>query len=89
MDSTELRSALEKLRLDLAAAARVDPDSRKLLGEIMGDIHRLTEDRATAAAPPEGIADRLELSAVRFEADHPALAATTRRLVNLLGNVGL
>jgi hypothetical protein len=32
---------------------------------------------------------RLEALAVRFEADHPALAATLRRLVDLLSEVGI
>jgi hypothetical protein len=33
--------------------------------------------------------DRLEKIAVQFEADHPTLAASSRRLVDLLGKVGL
>jgi hypothetical protein len=35
------------------------------------------------------LADRLEKIAVQFEADHPTLAASARRLVDLLGKVGL
>jgi hypothetical protein len=31
----------------------------------------------------------LEKIAVQFEADHPTLAASSRRLVDLLGKVGL
>ena len=91
MQPTELRAALEKLRSELAASERVDVESRELLGRIMGDINRLTDARPPVAPSPhpEGIADRLELAAVRFEADHPALAAATRRLVDLLGKAGL
>ncbi len=37
----------------------------------------------------EANTSRLEALAVRFEADHPALAATLRRLVDLLGEVGI
>ena len=33
--------------------------------------------------------DRLEKAAVQFEADHPGLAASSRRLIDLLGKVGL
>jgi hypothetical protein len=35
------------------------------------------------------LADRLEQIAVQFEVDHPTLAASSRRLVDLLGKVGL
>jgi hypothetical protein len=41
----------------------------------------------SAAAP--SLPDRLEKIAVQFEADHPTLAASSRRLVDLLGKVGL
>jgi hypothetical protein len=33
--------------------------------------------------------DRLERVAVQFEANHPTLAASARRLVDLLGEVGI
>jgi Domain of unknown function (DUF4404) len=35
------------------------------------------------------LAGRLESVAVQFEADHPTLAASSRRLIDLLGNAGL
>lgn len=68
----------------------------------MGDIERaLAQDSsaeaasaavgATSADPgaAEANTSRLEALAVRFEADHPSLAATLRRLVDLLGEVGI
>jgi hypothetical protein len=46
-----------------------------------------------AAHPGEGRAPgmpgRLERLAVQFEADHPTLAESTRRLIDLLGKAGL
>jgi hypothetical protein len=50
---------------------------------------------APAAAPPaappldRSLPDRLEKIAVQFEAHHPTLAASARRLVDLLGEVGI
>jgi hypothetical protein len=98
MDHQALRDQLTRLHRELGAARSVDPQSRQLLVEIMHDITRLTEapDGATGANPPAaakpgaaGLPDRLEGVAVQFEADHPALAASVRRFVDLLGKAGL
>jgi hypothetical protein len=93
MDPNELRQELAKLRTDLATADRVDPESRELLGQIMRDITRLTESPSPARVPAgrsaDRLTDKLELAAVRFEADHPSVAATARRLIDLLGKAGL
>lgn len=91
MDSKHLREQLSKLHTELAGAQRVDPEVRELLRQVMDDIARLV-DRPTSTgggAADASIADRIEELAVRFEADHPALAANTRRLVDLLGKAGL
>jgi hypothetical protein len=100
MDPDTLREQLLKLHEELGVARRVDPRSQQLLGEIMDDIKRLmARDAAAAAAssnPLPGLpaatsslADRLEKIAVQFEVAHPTLAASSRRLVDLLGKVGL
>jgi hypothetical protein len=52
---------------------------------------------AAAPSPPgeltastdTSLSDRLEKIAVQFEVDHPTLAASARRLVDLLGKAGL
>jgi Domain of unknown function (DUF4404) len=44
---------------------------------------------ASATGATEVNTSRLEALAVRFEADHPSLAATLRRLVDLLSEVGI
>jgi hypothetical protein len=45
------------------------------------------------ASPPgawdRSLPDRLEKIAVQFEVNHPTLAASARRLVDLLGEVGI
>jgi Domain of unknown function (DUF4404) len=91
MDSKSLQDHLTKLRAELAASDSVDTETRVLLGDIMRDILRLTElpPGTSGALPGTSPADRLEGIAVQFEADHPAFAANIRRLVDLLGNVGV
>jgi hypothetical protein len=92
MDPDALREQLLKLHAELGAAQRVDPRSNQLLGDLMEDIKRLmqqpTDPAAVPAAPPS-LPDRLETIAVQFEADHPTLAASSRRLVDLLSKAGL
>jgi len=57
---------------------------------MMQDINRLI-DKAGDSIPSSdrSLPDRLERIAVQFEADHPTLAASARRLVDLLGEVGI
>jgi len=47
------------------------------------------EDGVMPSSPHGSLPDRLERVAVQFEADHPTLAASARRLVDLLGEVGI
>ncbi|HLZ99795.1 MAG TPA: DUF4404 family protein [Steroidobacteraceae bacterium] len=99
MDTDALREQLMKLHEELGVARRIDPRSQQLLGEIMEDIKRLMDQDLTAGGPAgirlparssaRSLPDRLEQIAVQFEADHPTLAASSRRLVDLLGKVGL
>jgi hypothetical protein len=92
MDSDVLREQLTKLHEELGRVSSVDPRSTQLLGEIMQDIKRLTESSAASpggAPQASSLPDRLEEIAVRFEVQHPTLAASSRRLVDMLVKVGL
>lgn len=92
MDPNVLREQLSKLHEELSLVKSVDGRSSQLLGEILQDIKRLVEKPAEASLPdprPHSLPDRLEKIAVQFEADHPTLAASSRRLVDLLGKAGL
>jgi|SRR5450759_921685 enoyl-CoA hydratase/carnithine racemase len=97
MDPNLLRDQLSKLHAELGSVRHVDPRSKQLLAEVLEDIQRLLQrDRAAGAqaqsALPPGNAslpERLEKVAVQFEADHPTLAASSRRLIDLLGKAGL
>ncbi|MGO9513486.1 MAG: DUF4404 family protein [Steroidobacteraceae bacterium] len=95
MDPKVLRDQLSKLHEELGHVRHVDPRSNQLLLEVLQDIQRLLErDRAHVSPsqpPPDNasLPDRLEKIAVQFEVDHPTLAASSRRLIDLLGKAGL
>jgi Domain of unknown function (DUF4404) len=90
MDKDSLRDLVAKLHAQMSDALQKDPKSRESLSDMMQDINRLIDK---PAAPPSSaygtLPDRLERVAVQFEADHPTLAASARRLVDLLGEVGI
>ncbi len=99
MDSNVLRDQLTKLHAELRGVRHVDPRSNQLLVEVLQDIQRLLEqqraiDASSGAAPGAAplnpsLPERLEKIAVQFEVDHPTLAVSSRRLIDLLGKVGL
>lgn len=97
MDPILLRDQLAKLHEELRSAPPVDAEASLLLGELSKDIQRLMSGSTTASAlpaaqtieAPASLPGRLEKLAVLFEVDHPTLAASSRRLIDLLGKVGL
>ena len=90
-----LRDQLAKLHEELGNVRRVDPRSNAPVGRgacrtssgswSSSDALDTPARRPADASLPE----RLEKVAVQFEADHPTLAASSRRLIDLLGKVGL
>ena len=90
MDENSLRELVAQLHAEMSEALRTDPKSRESLSDMMQDINRLIDKPADSkSTPPGSLPDRLERVAVQFEANHPTLAASARRLVDLLGEVGI
>jgi hypothetical protein len=90
MDKNSLHDLVAKLHAEMTEALRADPASREKLSDMMRDINRLIDKGADTPASPQGsLPARLEGIAVQFEAAHPTLAASARRLVDLLGEVGI
>jgi hypothetical protein len=91
MDEKSLRKRLAKLHAELADAHRQNPATRQSLGELLPDVKRMAEEPADAAAAPvdKSLPERLERVAVQFEAEHPTLAASARRLIELLNEAGI
>jgi hypothetical protein len=90
MDQNTLRELLAKLHAELSNARGDDPATRQALEEILPDIKRMMERQGADALPRDtSLPDRLERVAVQFEALHPTLAASARRLIDLLAEVGI
>jgi hypothetical protein len=86
-----LRELLARVHERLGQTGSVDPQSRTLLSALVRDIDRaLGRGGAVSAAGPAGShAQGLETLAVRFEADHPALAEVIREVIDALARVGI
>jgi hypothetical protein len=89
MDKDSLRERLSQLHAELSEAHRGDPEAHRPLGEILPEIKRLTQQPVTIGTADASLPQRLEQVAVQFEANHPALAGSVRRIVDLLGEVGI
>lgn len=86
MSQTDLRHLLTQLHARLESAQALDAEDRRLLATVLADIEQSLA-REVAAPPAAGAG--LETLAVKFEADHPAVAGTLRRLVDALGKAGI
>jgi hypothetical protein len=81
-----LQQSLTRLHSELSTAPRLDETSKGLLREVLKDIEGALKDPQPAASAPRS---RLEELAVRFDVGHPALSASIREFVDLLGGAGL
>jgi len=100
MTDETLRQLLSRVHERLSSTNAVDPEAREMLATVMSDIDgALRKDSAKAdsisAVPvsPESrvsaSAPRIEELAVRFEAEHPAIAQLLRQIGALLGQAGI
>jgi hypothetical protein len=90
MDKNSLHDLVAQLHAEMSEALRADPKSRESLSDMMQDINRLIDKPADPVSSIQAsLPDRLERVAVQFEANHPTLAASARRLVDLLSEVGI
>ena len=85
----QLRHNLDELEATIAAAqadGQIDDEERaqlrELLERVRGDLDDAEEERG-------GLAQQLEESAVRFEGDHPTIAAAIRSAVHTLTGYGI
>src|SRR5579885_2184423 len=85
MDKDTVRERLKRLHVELENAHRDNPAARDRLGEVLPDVQRLAESGAAAEALPT----RLKALAVQFEVEHPQIAGSVRRLLDLLVEVGI
>ena len=84
-----LRELLGRVHERLSRAGEVDAQSRQLLGALTRDIERALGGGTHQDRVKEQSLPRLEALAVRFEAQHPALAQVLRELIDELGKAGI
>jgi hypothetical protein len=86
MSQQDLRELLTQLHTRLSNTQSLDADAREHLTTALHDIEKALarSDAKTAPARP-----RLEALAVKFEAEHPALADVLRQLIDALGKAGI
>jgi sialic acid synthase SpsE len=85
MSDHNLRELLAQLHARLGNTKSLDTDERKSLTTALHDIEKALGSKHSITAPQP----RLEALAVKFEADHPAIAQSIRQLVDLLGKAGI
>jgi len=86
MSDSDLRNLLTQLHARLGSAHTLDTEDRRLLTTVLGDIEKVLTNGEVVSPPST---PGLESLAVKFEADHPALAETLRRLVDALAKAGI
>lgn len=86
----QMKATLDELHAELQRATALDAEARRKLEHLAADIRRVLEEDAGRARESHAIhAPNLEEAAVRFEQDHPQLAATLRQVADALSRVGL
>jgi hypothetical protein len=86
MKNPDLHGLLAQLHARLSHAKSLDPESRELLLTVAADIENALAGNDGAAIARD---QPLESLAVRFEADHPALAGVLRQIMDTLGKAGI
>jgi hypothetical protein len=79
---TELDEAIERSQAD----GHIDDEERAQLRTLVTRVERAL---AEPEGENEGVVERLEASALRFEGEHPTLAALLRSAVNTLSAAGI
>ena len=86
MTESDLRNLLTQLHARLGSSQSLDDEDRRLLGTVLGDIESVLAKNDESRSPD---APGLESAAVKFEASHPALAETLRRIADTLAKAGI
>ena len=91
MKTDDLHKTLQQLHEELGNASRVDPESERLLRELLEDISVLLARRGGSAEPGAhaSLADRLLEASNRFEESHPGLVSAIGRVADALSRSGV
>jgi hypothetical protein len=75
---SELTALLRRLHEALARTTTLDDESRQMLGVLAQDLQKFESHMSSARG-----------FAVRFEAEHPEVAATLRQIADVFGKAGI
>jgi hypothetical protein len=78
MSSEEIPSLLRKLHAELEQASSLDAESRQMLVTLAKDLEKFDSQLSTT----RGLA-------VRFETEHPGIAATLRQIADTVAKAGI
>ncbi|MEL7448972.1 MAG: DUF4404 family protein [Pseudomonadota bacterium] len=89
-----MREQLARLHDELESTDAMDGEERGMLLQLMQDIHdaldRTSEPPpADSGDPADQLADRVSSAMARLEQEHPTVSFTLRRVVDLLGRMGI
>ena len=85
MSNEKLQQLLKELHRELGATRTLDQQSRTLIEKVLQDVGRVGEDPDA----PDGLEVRLREVVLRFESEHPRLAATVGQVADALGKLGI
>jgi len=91
MKADELHRNLQQLHEELARSQRIDPESERLLRELLADISKLLGEHEAGQAPVESgtLIERLTEASKEFEEQHPGLVSAIGRLADALSRMGV
>ena len=87
--NSDLHRQLESLHHELARTNKVDGPSREMLVTLLNDISRLLDPSQTNDDSESSLTERLDSAAVEFEAEHPTLSTSIRRVIDALAKAGI
>lgn len=83
-----LQELLVQLEAEIRQTPSVDPLTRHRIDQLLARVGQLLRDEPEGPTPPPVKQDLVEVI-VDFEAGHPALAASLRRLLSTLSSMGI
>ena len=86
MSDKELTQLLQKVHTELEDQGAVSDEQRRLMRELMDDIHRTLGDEPTQDL---GVGKRLNEAVGHFDQSHPTIAFALRRVIDALGRMGI
>ncbi len=85
MSNEKLQQLLKELHRELGATRTLDQQSRALIEKVLQDVGRVGEDPDA----PDGLEVHPREVVLRFESEHPRLAATVGQVADALGKLGI